>query len=169
MITERIHVQERIPRFFNPEDLPEQRLPALPGHGADILPFHSVPADDSHSETLFRAPVADLFFGPPNADPPPGLLTAGKRFPTVRHHDLVGRRDPARRPDIRSHLDFVGHLLHGRIAPDLPTEMRLPGVDAQRLDESLATEVIHAEIRRAGAEKGGTRRQKPFPHFFTLT
>ena len=151
MIAKGSHMQDCFSCLVRRKDLPEYRLTPLPRHRTDEITLQTV--QDADSETLFRAPGRGLSGGIPHADAPPGLLPRGQRSPAVRNHHLVGRFHLPGIPEARSNLDFIGRLFHGLVRTDLPTEMRLGTVNAERLREPFAPEVVHPEGRLAGGQE----------------
>ena len=135
------------------EHLPEHRLLSFTRDGTDEIAFEAV--QDADSEALLRAPGGRFSGAVPHADPPPGLLPGIERKSIVRDHHLVRGLHLSGLPEVRAYFDFVGGLFHGLVRTDLPAEMRLGAVNAERLHEPLAPEVVYPEGRMAGDQKTG--------------
>ena len=146
-------MQNGLPGPVGRKHLPKHRLPSLPRNRADKISFEAV--QDADSEALLRAPGRRFSGGVPHADPPPGLLPGIKRKSVVRDHHLVRGFHLSGLPEVRAYLDFVGGLLHGLVRTDLPAEMRLGAVNAERLYKPLAPEVVYPERRMAGGQQTG--------------
>ena len=158
VIAEGRHVQDGLTAFLRLEHLPEHRLASLPGDSADEIALETV--QDADSEVLLRAPGGNISGRVPHADTPPSLLPGIEWQPFVRNHHLVRGFHLSGLPEVRAHLDLVGGLFHRLVRTDLPAEVRLGAVDAQRLREALAAKVINPERRLAGrqgqeADNGG--------------
>ena len=165
VVAQGIHVKKGLARLFRQiEGFPEQGGPPLARNGADEIALESIPTDEAHTEALFRTPGGNLLFRLPYPYTPPGLLPGYQRLPGIRNHHLTGGLHPARLPQVRSHLDLVCHLLHRSGTADLPAEMRLCAVDAQRFNESLTPQVVNPETRLAGRQE--TARQRNLDESF---
>ena len=158
VITEGSHMQDGLTGLVRLEHLPEHRLAPLARYRTDEITLETI--QNADSEALFRAPGRGLSGGVPHADTPPGLLPGIERPSFVRDHHLVRGFHLSGLPEIRADLDLVGGLLHGLVRTDLPAEMRVGAVNAERLYEPLAPEVVYSEGRLAGrqgqeADNGG--------------
>ena len=144
-------LQDGLPGPVGREHLPEHRLAPLARDRTDKIALETV--QNADSEALFRTPGRGLPGGVPHADAPPGLLPGIERQPVVRDHHLVRGFHLSGLPEVRAHLDLVGGLFHGLVRTDLPAEMRVGTVNAERLYEPLAAEVVYFEGRLAGGQE----------------
>ena len=148
MISQGSHMENCCSGLVSPETLPEHERFVILGNHADEMALHAI--QDTDSEALLPTPGRCFPISVPHTDTPPGLLPRGQQRSPVRNHYLIRGFHLPGLPQIRSHLDLIGGLFHGLSGADLPAEMRLPAVDAQRLHKALAAKVIHFKGRLAG-------------------